>query len=68
MNAPNDPAFTGGIGGEVGGLGIAPGVPGSAVDAAVNANKSFQTIFTIWRCALYGHSAGCSRPVRWRSA
>jgi hypothetical protein len=46
MNAPNDPAFTGGIGGEVGGLGIAPGVPGSAVDAAVNANKLFQTTFS----------------------
>src|SRR6202034_2473834 len=46
MNAPNDPAFTGGIGGEVGGLGVAPGVPGSAVDAAVNANKSFQTTFS----------------------
>ena len=30
MNAPNDPSFTGGIAGQVGGLGIAPGVPGSA--------------------------------------
>ena len=28
-----------------GGIGIAPGVAGSAVDAAVNANNSFQTIF-----------------------
>ena len=46
MNAPNDPSFTGGIGGQVGGLGIAPGVPGSAVDAAANANKSFQTTFS----------------------
>jgi len=45
MNAPNDPSFTGGIGGQVGGLGIAPGVPGSAVDAAASANKSFQTTF-----------------------
>ena len=45
MNAPNDPTFVGGIGGQVGGIGIAPGVPGSAVDAAVNANNSFQTIF-----------------------
>jgi hypothetical protein len=45
MNAPNDPTFTGGIGGQVGGLGIAPGVQGSAVDAAVNANQSFETIF-----------------------
>jgi hypothetical protein len=45
MNAPNDPTFVGGIGGQVGGIGIAPGVPGSAVDAAVNANNSFQTTF-----------------------
>ncbi len=46
MNAPNDPSFTGGIGGEVGGLGIAPGVPGSAVDAAAGANQSFETTFS----------------------
>jgi hypothetical protein len=46
MNAPNDPSFTGGIGGQVGGLGIAPGVPGSAVDATASANKLFQTTFS----------------------
>ena len=46
MNAPNDPSFTGGIGGQVGGLGIAPGVPGSAVDAAAAANRSFQSTFS----------------------
>jgi hypothetical protein len=45
MNAPNDPTFVGGIGGQVGGIGIAPGVAGSAVDAAVNANVAFQKIF-----------------------
>ena len=45
MNAPNDPTFVGGIGGQVGGNGIAPGVAGSAVDAAANANHSFQAIF-----------------------
>jgi len=45
MNAPNDPTFVGGIGGQVGGAGIAPDVSGSAVDAAVNANNSFQTTF-----------------------
>ena len=44
MNAPNDPTFVGGIGGQAGGIGIAPGVAGSAVDAAVNANNSFQSI------------------------
>jgi hypothetical protein len=46
MNAPNDPSFTGGIGGQVGGLAIAPGVPGSAIDAAAGANKAFQTTFS----------------------
>src|ERR1700749_1549298 len=32
MNAPNDPTFAGGISGQVGGVGIAPGVSGSAPD------------------------------------
>ncbi|WP_260706764.1 TonB-dependent receptor [Edaphobacter flagellatus] len=45
MNAPNDPTFVGGIGGQVGGLAIAPGVPGSAIDATVSANNLFQTAF-----------------------
>jgi hypothetical protein len=45
MNAPNDPTFVGGIGGQVGGIGIAPGVAGSAVDATANANRSFQSLF-----------------------
>ena len=45
INAPNDASFTGGIGGQAGGLGIASGVPGSAVDATVSANNSFQTAF-----------------------
>jgi hypothetical protein len=45
MNAPNDPTFVGGIGGQVGGLALAPGVPGSAVDAATSANQQFQTTF-----------------------
>ncbi len=45
MNAPNDPTFVGGIGGQVGGVGIMPGIAGSAIDAAVSANNSFQTTF-----------------------
>jgi hypothetical protein len=45
MNAPNDPTFVGGIGGQVGGVAIAPAVPGSAVDAAAQANRQFQTTF-----------------------
>jgi len=34
------------LGGQVGGVGIAPGVAGSAVDATLGANKSFQTAFS----------------------
>jgi hypothetical protein len=44
-NAPYAPTFVGGLGGQVGGIGIAPGVQGSAVDAASAANVAFQTTF-----------------------
>ena len=44
-NAPYAPSFVGGLGGQVGGLGIAAGVPGSAVDATAHANTSFQAAF-----------------------
>jgi hypothetical protein len=45
-NPPYAPAFVGGINGQVGGVAIAPGVPNSAVDATIAANKSFQNAFT----------------------
>ncbi len=41
-NIPSDPQFEGGLLGPAGGIGIAPGVPGSAVDATVAANQKFQ--------------------------
>ena len=44
-NAPYAPTFVGGVGGQVGGVGIAPGVSGSAVDAAAYANNAFQLAF-----------------------
>ena len=44
-NAPFDASFNGGIFGAVGGIGIAPGVPGSSVDAVVAANQQFQANF-----------------------
>jgi hypothetical protein len=44
-NAPYAPVFVGGINGQVGGVGIAPGVADSAVDATGQANRSFQAIF-----------------------
>jgi hypothetical protein len=45
-NPPYAPVFVGGIYGQVGGVGIAPGVAGSAVDATVAANQSFQRAFS----------------------
>lgn len=44
-NPPYAPVFVGGLGGQVGGVGIAPGVPGSAVDATAHANAAFQSAF-----------------------
>ena len=44
-NPPYAPVFVGGINGQVGGIGIAPGVPSSAVDATAQANQSFQAAF-----------------------
>ena len=60
MNAPNDPTFVGGIGGQVGGVGIAPGVAGSAIDAAANANRSFQSIFLSGAAPCTGIQPGAS--------
>ena len=57
MNAPNDPTFVGGIGGQVGGIGIAPGVAGSAVDAAANANIRSSRIFRSGGRSLRRNSA-----------
>jgi hypothetical protein len=44
-NAPYSPTFVGGLAGQVGGIGVAPGVPGSAVDATAAANQAFQSAF-----------------------
>ena len=60
MNAPNDPTFVGGIGGQVGGVGVAPGIAGSAVDAAANANHSFQSIFRLGDAPCAGIQPGAS--------
>ncbi len=50
-NAPNAPTFVGGIGGQVGGIAIAPStsngvVLNSAADAASSANRQFQSAFS----------------------
>ena len=44
-NPPYDKSFLGGVLGSVGGTAIAPGGPGSAVDATVAANQSFSSGF-----------------------
>jgi hypothetical protein len=44
-NAPYAPTFVGGIGGQAGGVGIAPNVPGSASDATLHAEQRFQSVF-----------------------
>jgi hypothetical protein len=57
-NAPYAPVFVGGINGQVGGIGIAPGVTNSAVDATAAANRSFQGIFQSGGSPCAGLQAG----------
>jgi hypothetical protein len=59
-NAPYAPTFVGGFGGQVGGVGIAPNVPGSAVDATSNANQSFQSVFSEGAAPCAGIAAGAA--------
>jgi hypothetical protein len=63
-NAPYAPVFVGGINGQVGGVGIAPGATNnagvdiSAVDATVAANRTFQRIFQSGGLPCTGIHAG----------
>ena len=57
-NAPYAPVFVGGINGQVGGIGIAPGVDNSAVDATAQANQSFQAVFRSGGAPCIGLPAG----------
>jgi hypothetical protein len=59
-NAPYDPTFVGGIGGQVGGTAIAPGVAGSAVDATSEAAQRFQSVFAAGGAPCAGIAAGAS--------
>lgn len=56
-NPPYAPTFVGGIGGQVGGMAIAPNVSGSAVDAIYNANRSFQSVFSAGAAPCAGIAA-----------
>jgi hypothetical protein len=65
-NPPYDKTFQGGLLGTVGGTAIAPGVPSSAVDAAVAANQIFTSGFSQGElsCAsAQANRASCLPPV-----
>jgi hypothetical protein len=57
-NPPYAPVFVGGIHGQVGGTGIAPGVTGSAADATAEANRAFQSEFASGGSPCAGATAG----------
>ena len=57
-NAPYAPTFVGGLGGQVGGVGIAPSVTGSAADATFDAEQSFQSVFGAGAAPCAGMAAG----------
>jgi Carboxypeptidase regulatory-like domain len=57
-NAPYAPTFVGGLGGQVGGVAIAPSVPDSAADATRNAEESFQSAFAARGAPCVGIAAG----------
>jgi hypothetical protein len=66
FNPPYNKTFQGGLSGTVGGTAIAPGVPGSAVDATIAANQAFSSGFSQGQlsCAsAYANSSNCLPPV-----
>ncbi len=66
VNPPYSRSFQGGLLGTVGGAGIAPGVPGSAVDATIQANRAFGSGFAQGQlsCASpEANPAACLPPI-----
>ena len=66
FNPPNVKTFQGGLLGTVGGSAIAPGVPGSAVDATVAANRAFSSGFAQGQLSCASNQANpatCLPPV-----
>ncbi len=57
-NAPFAPTFVGGVGGQVGGIAIAPGVQGSAADAASIADSQFLSAFSAGAASCAGIAVG----------
>jgi hypothetical protein len=64
VNPPYSETFQGGLLGTVGGTTIAPGVPGSAVDATIAANQIFNAGFATGQlsCAASPSNPGLSHP------
>ena len=66
VNPPYSKTFQGGLLGNVGGSAIAPGVPGSAVDATIGANRTFNSGFVRGElsCAsALANRNACLQPV-----
>jgi hypothetical protein len=66
VNPPSVKSFQGGLLGTVGGAAIAPGIPNSAIDATLAANRTFSSGFTQGRlsCApAQANLATCLPPV-----
>ena len=66
VNPPYSQTFQGGLLGTVGGTAIAPGVPGSAIDATVAADRIFSSGFASAQlsCASpLSHASTCLQPV-----
>ena len=66
MNPPYVKTFQGGLRGTVGGVTIAPGVPNSAIDAAVAANQAFSAGFARGEVSCASPQASptpCLQPV-----
>jgi hypothetical protein len=71
VNPPYVRTFQGGLLGTIGGMAIAPGVPGSAVDAAAAANRAFAAGFSQGErsCAsALANNSGCLPPVAFAAA
>jgi hypothetical protein len=66
FNPPYNKTFQGGLQGTVGGTAIAPGVPGSAIDATVAANQAFSSEFSQGRLSCssaQSNPSHCLPPV-----
>jgi len=66
VNPPYSETFQGGLLGTVGGTAIAPGVPGSAIDATVTANQVFRSGFAQGQLSCAASSSNpssCLQPV-----